>query len=259
MRRRGRVWIRIGPRRAVATSDEERRLIEKRRSGNLAFDQQPVVGASLNDLDLALFERVYLPAAVDPETLAENNRTAIQQLSSLHFVDVGGRPNVAGILVLGIDPRYWIAGAYVQFARFDGNEITDPIRDEKEISGSLPDMLRQLDEVLEANIATAVVVDAERRELRRTDYPIVALQQLTRNAILHRNYETSNAPVRISWYANRLEIQSPGGPFGRVNIGNIGQPGVTELPQSPNRGRDESVWLCATLWSRVFARSQGIK
>ncbi len=29
----GRVWIRVGPRRATATADEERRLTEKRRAG----------------------------------------------------------------------------------------------------------------------------------------------------------------------------------------------------------------------------------
>jgi len=27
----GRVWIRVGPRRAIATAEEERRLVEKRR------------------------------------------------------------------------------------------------------------------------------------------------------------------------------------------------------------------------------------
>jgi ATP-dependent DNA helicase RecG len=82
--------------------------------------------------------------------------------------------------------------------------------------------------VLEANISTAVDVTGDRREIRRPDYPIVALQQLTRNALLHRNYESSNSPVRVYWYEDRIEILSPGGPFGRVNLENIGQSGVTD-------------------------------
>src|SRR5262245_11190924 len=53
VRVRGRAWIRVGPRRAIATPEEERRLIEKRRWGNLPFDAQPVIGATLNDLDLS--------------------------------------------------------------------------------------------------------------------------------------------------------------------------------------------------------------
>jgi ATP-dependent DNA helicase RecG len=65
-------------------------------------------------------------------------------------------------------------------------------------------------------------------ELRRPDYPLIALQQLARNALLHRTYEGTNAPVRITWFNDRIEIQSPGGPFGQVTRANFGGPGVTD-------------------------------
>lgn len=55
-----------------------------------------------------------------------------------------------------------------------------------------------------------------------------ALQQITRNAVLHRTYEGTNAPVRIYWFSDRIEIHSPGGPFGQVSRENFGQPGVTD-------------------------------
>jgi ATP-dependent DNA helicase RecG len=71
----GRVWIRVGPRRAQATAEEERRLTEKRRWGNLPLDQQQVVGASNDDLVLELFRDTYLPAAVAPDVLMENQRS----------------------------------------------------------------------------------------------------------------------------------------------------------------------------------------
>ncbi len=76
----------------------------------------------------------------------------------------------------------------------------------------------------------ALLVDHEsdRSERRQPDYPLVALQQLARNAVLHRSYEATNAPVRVYWFADRVEIQSPGGPFGEVNVENFGQPGVTD-------------------------------
>src|SRR5262249_31939285 len=77
---RGRVWIRAGPRRAVATADEERRLNEKRRSADTPFDARPLTGATLGDLDLTLFEREYVPAALPPDVVAENGRTAEQRL-----------------------------------------------------------------------------------------------------------------------------------------------------------------------------------
>jgi ATP-dependent DNA helicase RecG len=54
------------------------------------------------------------------------------------------------------------------------------------------------------------------------------LEQLTRNAILHRNYDSTSAPVRIFWFADRIEILSPGGPYGQVTIDNFAQPGLTD-------------------------------
>lgn len=47
VRYKGQVWIRVGPRRATATEEEERRLAEKRRSGDLPFDLHPVSSASI--------------------------------------------------------------------------------------------------------------------------------------------------------------------------------------------------------------------
>ena len=38
---------------------------------------------------------------------------------------------------------------------------------------------------------------------------------------MHRAYETTNAPVRLYWYSDRIEIQNPGGLYGRVTPANI--------------------------------------
>jgi len=51
---------------------------------------------------------------------------------------------------------------------------------------------------------------------------------LALNALLHRNYESTHAPVRIDWFNDRIEIHSPGGPYGQVNRANFGQPGITD-------------------------------
>ena len=34
--------------------------------------------------------------------------------------------------------------------------------------------------------------------------------------------------MRIYWYSDRIEILSPGGPFGHVTSANFGEPGVTD-------------------------------
>lgn len=225
----GRTYIRIGPRRAIATPEEERRLNEKRRARDLPFDLRPFISASLQDLNLDLFEREYLTSALAPEVLDENNRSLEQQLISLRFTtpEPDLYPTSLGILVVGQEPRQFIPGFYIQFVRFDGTELTDPIQDQKEIGGPLLDLLRYIDEVLQLNISTASDLTTQPVEIKQPDYPIVALQQFVRNAVMHRSYEETNAPVRVYWFSDRLEIQSPGGLFGQVNRQNFGQ-GVTD-------------------------------
>ena len=65
-------------------------------------------------------------------------------------------------------------------------------------------------------------------EVRSIPYPLTALQQLTRNAVMHRSYENTNAPVRVYWFDDRIEIHNPGGPFGAVTQENFGRPGVSD-------------------------------
>jgi len=232
VRFRGRVWIRVGPRRAVASVDEERQLSEKRRWKDLPFDITPVSSASLDDLDLDLFARVYLPSALAPDVLASNNRSVEQQLSALRFATTVDRqpqkPTVLGIVVVGKEVMGYVPGAYIQFRRIEGTDLTDTIRDQKEISGPLAEVLKGLDDVLQAHISVATNITSGPTEVRTPDYPLVALQQLTRNAIMHRNYDGTNAPVRITWFTDRIEIQNPGGPFGQVTRENFGKAGITD-------------------------------
>ena len=225
VRYRGRIWIRVGPRRATATAEEERRLNEKRRAQDLPFDLQPIQAASMDALDLDLFHRTYLPSAVALDILEINQRTQEEQLASLRFITAvePTTPTVVGLLTLGKSPSDYIPGAYVQFLRIDGTRLIDPIADQKELQGPLPELLRQLDDLLTANIHIATDVRSGPTEIRQPDYPLDALQQLVRNAVMHRDYVTSNAPVRITWFSDRVEIQNPGGPFGQVTRQNFGQ------------------------------------
>lgn len=231
----GRIWIRVGPRRAIASAEEERRLNERRRANDLPIDLRPITSASLDDLDLDLFERTYLPAAYPAEVLAENQRTIEQRLTTLRFLSSAQlqSPTVSGLLAIGKSPADHVPGAYVQFLRIDGVDLSDPIADQKDCHGPLPELLPMLDDIMSANIRIATDITTEAVEKRRPDYPIAALQQLLRNSIMHRDYATSNAPTRVTWFADRVEIQNPGGPYGQVTADNFGNPGVTDY-RNPN-------------------------
>jgi ATP-dependent DNA helicase RecG len=218
----GRCWIRVGPRRATATPEEERRLAEKQVWQNLAFDARPCGDADLDDLDLVRFEAEYVPSAVSPEIRRQNGRTTEEKLRALRLLSRDGKPTHAAILLFGKDPRAYFAGAYIQFLRLDGPALTDPVIDQKEIGGPIPDQTRQIEELLKLNIRTAARMGGARRQ-ETSDYPIEALEQLVRNAILHRNYEASTMPTKVYWYSDRIEIINPGGLYGEVTPETIWQ------------------------------------
>lgn len=227
VRYNGRVWVRVGPRNAQASPDDERRLTEKRRAGHLSYDQQPVAGLARDDLDFEYFASQYLAAAIAPDVREANARPVEQQFSSLRFCLRDGIPNLAAVLAFGNDPQRWIPGSYVQFVRYAGTSLNDPIQDQARIAGTLAVVLDHLDQKLKANISVATsIVDAD-REIAQPDFPLPALQQLCRNAVMHRTYENTNAPVRVTWFADRVEIYNPGGLFGQVSPENFGK-GITD-------------------------------
>jgi ATP-dependent DNA helicase RecG len=133
----GRTWIRVGPRRAIATIDEERILTEKQRATARSFDQVGVPGAKLSDINERRFLEEYLPSAVSRDVLYQKNLEVESQLRGLRMLSDEGMPNLAAVLVLTDDPRRFIAGAYIQFVRYTGSDVFSPIADEKELDGPL--------------------------------------------------------------------------------------------------------------------------
>ena len=235
VRCRGRVQIRIGPRRAIATVQDERILTEKRRYRDKPFDIHPIPSAMLNDLNILDFEYQYLQQAFAREVLEANDRSREEQLAATKMIASvdDPTPTVLGMLVLGKNPQDFLPGSYVQFLRIAGTEPFGEIIDSEEIRGSVPDVLRRLDEKLRAYNRTAVDFISAPVERRTSLYPTPAVQQITRNAIMHRTYETTNAPVHVHWYEDRIEVTSPGGPFGRVTADNFGHPGIVDY-RNPN-------------------------
>lgn len=235
VRYRGRIWIRTGPRRSIASAQDERILNEKRRHRDRPYDVRPIAAAALADLDQAAFESEYLPAAFAPTIREANERTIEQRLAATKMIMTADEPvpTVLGILVLGKSPRSFLPGAYVQFLRVQGLQPGDPIVDEQLIDGTVLAVVRRLEEKLAAHNRTTVDFTSGPLEQRRSQYPLVALQQLARNALLHRVYEDTHAPVRVYWYDDRIEIQSPGGPFGKISHANFGSPGLADY-RNPN-------------------------
>ncbi len=222
VRYRGRVWIRVGPRRAVANETEERRLSERRMALARTFDSRPCLESKLDDLILDLFLVTYRTNAISADILAENRRDIREQLASLRFYALAKDcPTYAGLLLFGQDTLRWLPGAYIQFVRFRGTQLSDEIENEHRFSGDLLTMLRELDAFIPVQIQSRLEPVSSLQERATEEYPTVALREFLMNAVMHRWYEGSNTPIRFYWFTDRIEIQSPGGLYGEATPENF--------------------------------------
>jgi ATP-dependent DNA helicase RecG len=223
-----RVWVRLAATTQQANHEDERILNERRRTkAGRSFDSEAIPTSRLDDLNLRYFKDTYLPSAIAPDVLEANGRTLDEQLVTTRMAlgsNNGIKPTVAGLLTLAYSPLDYLSGAYVQFVRYEGKEQGGVILDQADFAGNLENIINATEAKIKAHITTALQISGVDREIASPTYPMAALQQLFRNAVLHRNYEGTNAPIRLYWFEDRIEIVNPGGPFGLVTQENFGKP-----------------------------------
>ena len=222
VRYRGRTFVRIGPRRDIASESEERLLTERRTAYMATFDATPCLGSTLDDLDLSYIKETYLPSVVDAEILSGDKRDIKEQMASIRLYDrVHDCPTYGAIILFGKNPRYYMPGDYVQYVRFAGKEKGGDVLNEKRFQGPLYRMLPALESFVSDAIITQRPVAASLfREKTVINYPNNALRELMMNACMHRDYQ-SNMPIRLYQFDDHIEIMNAGGLYGEARPENF--------------------------------------
>lgn len=222
VRYRGRIWVRVGPRKSFATEAEEKILMEKRLSNIHTFDEMPCIGTTMNDLDIDVIKREFLSQAVAEDILAEDKRPVEEQLASLGYYDLRYNcPTNGAIVLFGKNPERYLHGSYVQYVRFKGKDRAGDIINEQVFSGNLCKELARIDTFIETSISQKRPIPVSvLREETVSKYPYWATRELLMNSIMHRDYQT-NAPVLFYEYDDRIEVQNPGGLYGKVSEENF--------------------------------------
>lgn len=222
VRYRGRTFVRIGPRRDIASLEEERILTERCAASLPTFDTRPCREATIDDIDTATIVSEYLPKAINPETLDNDTRPLKEQLAALHLFNLQWDcPTYAALIMFGKDPKYFMPGAYIQFVRFKGNDNGGEIINERRFEGCLYKMLPQLENFIRDGIVTKRPIPISiLREKDVVNYPYKALRELLMNAVMHRDYQ-SNMPTRLYQYDKHIEIMNPGGLYGQARPENF--------------------------------------
>jgi ATP-dependent DNA helicase RecG len=174
---------------------------------------RPCTRATIDDLSRVSFERDFHDGKLQDDD-------AFEQLARVRgMLCEGSRtPTILGVLALAPSVRVFLPGAYVQFLQIDGTSLDAKILDHAVIEGPLFRLFENLDRRLQPYVSEATTV------FRGED-----LRELVANAVMHRTYVGTHAPIAIHGFRDRLDVVSPGGPVGNVTAATFGRPGVTEF------------------------------
>lgn len=133
----------------------------------------------------------------------------IKTLKIVKEQDGEWKPTNTAILFFGKNPQNYIPQSEIRIARFKGTTRMEFI-DSKEIGGSIYKMLEEVEAFLKRNTRLAnKIVEFKRVDI--PEYPFEAIREAVINAIAHRDYTRRGAPIKISIFDDRVEVDNPGG------------------------------------------------
>ncbi len=230
----GRVLIRSGADNKILSGDALRQLAATKSTGD--FEAEPVPGATLSDLDADIVEEY-------KEHWEERQRrpwlgTTDDLLRAAGAIDENGVPTVAGLLLFGKHPQFFLPQSEVDFVRFLGVEPRGPeglpgYERREKIRGPLARILEQAWNVLRQEMRVEAVVRGLQRE-ERLEYPPFAVREALVNAVAHRDYRIRGKRIEIRMFDDRLEVTSPGGLPGYITLDNIVEEHYSRNPRIVN-------------------------
>ena len=191
------VYVRLGS----TTRQADPALVAEleRNARGIAFEGLPEPRAACEDLDLEVLSKL------------RGRSTSVADLLALGLAVKQGDqivPTNAGILAACPDPTRFHPSAWVQCGRLRGPHGTD-IFDQTEIHGPMPLAVdRAVEFLLKHAYKTAVFGQVRRRDIY--SIPIEPIREVIVNALVHASYAERGTPIRVGFYDDRIQVDSPG-------------------------------------------------
>jgi len=211
------VFVRIGSTNRRA---DEPLIHEMRRMArNETYDESPLAHLDSEALDF----RVAAELFPQRRTL---DRAALETLRALTRHERRLVPTVGGLLLFGKELEREFPDAWIQCGRFAGTDKS-VLADSVECHGILSKTLDAAYDFVKKH----AVYPAKISDLKRMDAPSIplrAVRELLVNAVVHADYAQQGAPVRVSLFSDRVEIENPGVLLAGLTVEDI-KHGVSKL------------------------------
>ncbi len=221
----------------IRVGNTNRQMTDYEIYGYASFRTQPIIDqeiipdATLEDLDRnRLMQYVEDLKRTRPQAgyLKQPFEKILKQLGIMREEEGILRPTLAGLLVFGNYPQAFEPQLVITFLQFYGVTETEQtprgerFLDNQKFEGPLPEMVESTVNHILASIRKSSLIEGLlRRDI--PEYPAVAIREALVNAVAHRDYShfVRGSYIQIRLFADRLEIQSPGGLYGNVTEENL--------------------------------------
>ena len=208
----GGSFVRVAASKRRMTTDARLRLAQRRNQARfLWFDKQPVPNTGFQTLDEALWKPLLsAEGRLAPET-------ALDKLALLATDDRGAlRATVAGVLLCSPAPEQWLPNACITATHYRGEDRASGQFDSQTITGPVQRQVADAVGFAVRNMRVGAYKDPARLNLPQ--YSVEAIFEALVNAVAHRDYSTRGSRIRLSMFADRVEIDSPGGLANNLTI-----------------------------------------
>lgn len=184
--------------------------------------------AEMTDINTDEYQLYLLELKKNKPHLAKLEEKEINRLQG--FV-VDNKPTIAALMLFSVYPQAYFPQLCITAVSVPGKEMSatgsvgERFIDNKRIEGSITQMLNDALIFVRKNMKVKTIIDSETGMRNdRTEYPVIAVRELVLNALIHRDYSihTESAPITITMYSDRMEIENPGGLYGRMTLDNLG-------------------------------------
>ena len=198
----GGTYVRVGSNNRLA--DEELIGELERRRRNVSFDGEIAPEKSLAELDFRSFRRLYEEKTGEPL-----DDLALQKLE-LAKAERGVLYPTNALVLLSDDAlrRSMFPNAKIECARFKGVSAGEFI-DRKTYDYGIAEQVEDAYAFVLRNIRQSGSIQGV-YTVSRWEYPVKALREIIRNAVVHRQYSLAGKDIKIAVYDDMIEITSPG-------------------------------------------------
>ena len=195
-------YIRVGSSNRQADADIIAELERQKR--NISFDNELIYDKAIGDFNIAPFKTFFKEKT--GEELDDNILKKLNLISMQH--DRLLPTNAYALFSENTSENNYFAYAKIECARFKGTS-SDEFIDQLSITGNIALQAESAYLFISRHINKSAVVNGVYTE-SRWEYPIVAIREAIRNAVVHRDYSLTGKDIKVAIYDDMVEITSPG-------------------------------------------------